>query len=73
MHLFSYFFYDLKIQNIDLKYQRQVLYLDLKIINSYLEDVELNKPKSKDMFQKSLNKSKCRSCKYRLLCEDDCV
>lgn len=57
----------------DIEFIKNKVSIDLKIINSYLEDVELNKAKSKDMFQKSINKLKCKSCKYRLLCEDDCV
>ena len=46
---------------------------DLKIINYYLDDIVLNKPKEKEVFQKTLKNYKCSNCKFRMLCNDDSV
>lgn len=41
---------------------------DLRVINNFLEEVEINKPKSKELFRKCENINKCSKCKYKKLC-----
>ena len=55
----------------DIEYIKSKVENDLKIINYYLEDINLNKPKEKLVFEKTLKKYKCENCKFRLLCNNE--
>lgn len=54
----------------DLDYIKEKVENDLKIINYYLDDIDLNKAKEKNKFLKTEKKFKCSSCKFRLLCDE---
>ena len=43
------------------------------VTKSYGFDIVLNKPKEKEVFQKTLKNYKCSNCKFRILCNDDSV
>ena len=57
----------------DIEFIKNKVSNDLKIINYYLDDIVLNKPKEKEVFQKRLKNYKCSNCKFRILCNDDSV
>lgn len=57
----------------DIEYIKSKVLNDLKIINYYLEDIDLNKAKEKEEFQKTFKTYKCTNCKFRMLCNDDNV
>lgn len=57
----------------DIEYIKSKVLNDLKIINYYLDDINLNKAKKKEEFQKTFKTYKCANCKFRMLCEDDSV
>lgn len=57
----------------DIEFIKNKVSNDLKIINYYLYDIVLNKPKEKEVFQKTLKNYKCSNCKFRMLCNDDNV
>lgn len=41
---------------------------DLKVIDNFLEEARINKPKNKELFRKCENLNKCLKCKYKKLC-----
>ena len=55
----------------DIEYIKAKVDNDLKIINYYLDDISLNKPKEKSVFEKTQKSYKCGQCKFRLLCKSD--
>ena len=55
----------------DIQFIKEKVSNDLKIINYYLDDAILNKPKEKEVFQKTLKKYKCENCKFKLLCNNE--
>lgn len=57
----------------DLEFIKDKVSNDLKIINYYLDDVVINKPKKKEVFQKTLKNYRCSNCKFRVLCDYDDV
>ena len=57
----------------DIQFIKEKVSNDLKIINYYLDDAILNKPKEKEVFQKTLKNYKCSNCKFRMLCHEDIV
>lgn len=57
----------------DIEYIKSKVENDLKIINYYLDDINLNKAKEKIEFHKTEQSYKCKNCKFRLLCNKDNV
>lgn len=57
----------------DIEYIKCKVENDLKIINYYLDDINLNKAKEKIEFHKTDQSYKCKNCKFRLLCNKDNV
>ena len=55
----------------DIRFIKDKVSNDLKIIDYYLEDIVLNKPKEKEVFKKTLKNYKCINCKFRMLCDYD--
>ena len=55
----------------DIRFIKDKVSNDLKIIDYYLEDIVLNKPKEKEVFKKTLKNYKCSNCKFRMLCDYD--
>ena len=55
----------------DIEYIKAKVDKDLKIINYYLDDISLNKPKEKSVFEKTEKSYKCSQCKFRLICKND--
>lgn len=45
--------------------------LDLNVINAFLEDKELNKPRPKEDFLKCDNLKKCSKCKFKKICLEE--
>lgn len=67
-YLLEGYFEEILFKIEDIEYIKHKVKSDLKIINYYLDDITLNKPKEKMIFQKTLKKYKCKNCKFRLLC-----
>lgn len=70
-YLLDGYFEEILFKNEDIEYIKSKVENDLKIINYYLEDINLNKPKEKLVFEKTLKKYKCENCKFRLLCNNE--
>lgn len=64
---------ELLFKNEDIEYIKNKVENDLKIINYYLDDINLNKAKEKTQFHKTEKTYKCQKCKFRLLCNADNV
>ncbi|WP_300902586.1 hypothetical protein [uncultured Clostridium sp.] len=60
--------YEINYKNTDLMYATNKIKEDIKIINSYLEDVNLNKPAEVDRFLEKVDKAECVNCKFKELC-----
>ena len=70
-YLLDGYFEEILFKYEDIEYIKSKVENDLKIINYYLEDINLNKPKEKLVFEKTLKKYKCENCKFRLLCNNE--
>jgi len=60
---YDYQFTEEEIEQIKLRIEG-----DLKVIDNFLEEPGINKPKSKDVFRKCDNLNKCSKCKFKKLC-----
>lgn len=66
-------FEEVLFDNENLEYIKSRVDNDLKIINYYLIDTDINEAKEKSEFYKTESEWKCKSCKFRLLCKRECV
>ncbi|MGL4773280.1 MAG: PD-(D/E)XK nuclease family protein [Clostridium sp.] len=57
--------------NEQVDYIRNRIAQDINVINAFLIDVEENKPVGKEGFLKTEQNFKCKSCKFRRLCEEE--
>jgi len=62
---YDYQFTEEEIEQIKLRIRD-----DIRVIDNFLQEPEINKPKSKDVFRKCDNLKKCGKCKFKKLCLD---
>ena len=60
--------YEINYEKGDLIYATNKIKEDIEIINSYLEDVNINKPVEVDRFIEKIDKKECMNCKFKELC-----
>lgn len=56
-------------ENVD--YIKKRVALDTNVINAFLKDTYKNEPREREAFLKCDNKKKCKSCKFKRLCDED--
>ena len=60
---YEYSFTQAEIEQIQLRINS-----DIRVMDNFLEEPDINKPKNKEVFRKCDNANKCLKCKYKKIC-----